>query len=41
MFITTINYSSWCLKYRDIYAGTRASDTNMEKGNYIKSKMKT
>ena len=41
MLVSTINYSTWCLKYRDVDAGARASDTNMEKGNSINSKMKT
>ena len=30
MSITTINYSTWDLKYRGVDAGTRASDVNME-----------
>ena len=30
IFIKTINYSIWNLKYKDVDAGTRSSDVNME-----------
>ena len=30
IFIKTINYSIWNFKYKDVDAGTRSSDVNME-----------